>query len=409
MNTTSNRNSSVKDMKHSRRHPWGYTLMASVALSGIVAIALGPHTSKAQTPTPKPNPRVELPPKRTDPKAQVPINASLTIGEVRPSTPGDPLVEHDTVLAVPVTVQLKPSLGGAKSGPIDTFLCAADQQGNCSNRSVVRFPQLTSDAPVSTTLHVTAPTAGAHSKLRVNLCQQPASGDTSTGDQLLASAESQEMRVAARYVVALRDINAFKITSPHSDTLFIGLQATLKGSSPECTSETCKQGSPDPSHYPNEMYSPTDETAGRHYPAGMFVGPFTLVPESDPDIVVSFGVFNFGAGYNQATSSSLRHTITSLLSAARIFSWDVNETMRRLNVLGGANPPHWNGCDGPLAAGSFVLRNNGPGDTIATNTNDGQAWQDPSTKEIYTGSPRSDECEVSRYRVTLNVERISKP
>lgn len=402
---TSERNFSLSDLQRSTQNLWRLTLMALSGLCGIVAIGVGLDTSDAQR-------------LNSNLLRQVKPNASLIIGKVTSFSqrPGNPrfrpvLVENETWLSVPVTIQLKPFPDGRKSGPITAFVCATDQQGNClqdvfgpESRS---FSNVTSDAPVSATLRIKAPTAGARSKLRLNLCQIGASGDTSHCDQLLTSAESGEMPVAARYQVTLRDINTLDIASPHSDTLYVGLQANLQGSSSDCTSETCKQAPPDPSHYPNDTYSPSDQTSGSHYPVlGMTVGPFTLVPDSDPDIVVSFGVFNFGAGYDNATAASLRSKITDTLAGARVLG--PSDGFNAMQALKASEFP-WNGCDGPLAADWVVLPNHGPGDTIVTTTNGGQAWQPPKTQVIYEGSRRSGGCRDSKYRVALNVERISKP
>jgi hypothetical protein len=161
----------------------------------------------------------------------------------------------------------------------------------------------------------------------------------------------------------------------------------------------------------------------------MIVGPFTLVPDSDPGIVVSFGVFNFGAGYDNATAAYLRNKIRDTLAGARASGHPddsfvqptANEAtgpqLKTMQTLNSSEFP-WNGCDGPLAADCVVLPNHGPGDTIATTTNGGQAWQLPMRQMIYEGSglrggrsnsPRSSGCRDSKYGVALNVERISKP
>lgn len=405
---TSKRSFSLNDLQRSTQNLWRYAFLALGGLCGIVAIGLGVGTSDGQR-------------LNSNLLRQVKPNASLIIGKVTPFSqrPGNPrfkpvLVENETWLSVPVTIQLNPFPDGSKSGPINLFVCATGQQGDCSQdvfgpegRS---FSNVTSDAPVSATLRIKAPTAGARSKLRLNLCQIGPSGDTSHCDQLLTTAESEEMPVAARYQVTLKDINTLAIASPHSDTLYVGLQAHLQGSSSDCTSETCKQAPPDPSHYPNEVYSPSDQNSGSHYPVlGMTVGPFTLVPDSDPDIVVSFGVFNFGAGYDNATTASLRTKITQTLTGARVLGPSDPDTYKAMQALKASDFP-WNGCDGPLAADWVVVPNHGPGDTIVTATNGGQAWQPPKTQQkIYEGSRRSGGCGDSKYRVTLNVERISKP
>jgi hypothetical protein len=403
----SERSFSLNGLQRSTQNLWRYTLVALGGVSSMVAICLGLGTSDAQ---------------RLDSNLlrQVKPNASLIIGKVTPFSqrPGNPrlkpvLIENETWLSVPVTIQLNPFPDGSKSGPINVFVCATDQQGNClqdvfgpESRS---FSNVTSDAPVSATLRIKAPTAGARSKLRLNLCQEAAPGDTSHCDQLLTTAESEEMPVAARYQVALRDINTLDIASPHSDTLYVALQANLKGSPADCTPENCKQAPPDPTHYPNEAYSPSDQTSGSHYPVlGMVIGPFTLVPDSDPDIVVSFAVFNFGAGYDNASAASLRTRINNTLAGARALGPD-DKTFDTMKQLKASEFP-WHGCDGPLAADWVELPNHGPGDTIATTTNGGQAWQPPKTQvKPYEGPPRSGGCRDSKYRIALTVERISKP
>jgi hypothetical protein len=135
----------------------------------------------------------------------------------------------------------------------------------------------------------------------------------------------------------------------------------------------------------------------------MILGPFTLVPDSDPDIVVSFGVFNFGAGYDDATGASLRNKISETLAGARALGpYDGFNTMQALK----SSEFPWNGCDGPLAADWVVLPNHGPGDTIATTTNGGQVWQPPKTQMKYEGPRSSGGCSASKYGVALNIERI---
>jgi hypothetical protein len=350
--------------------------------------------------------------------AHLGASASLNIGNVVPALKAarnrtTVLVEHETMLKVPITVQLQPFPGGANSGPIDVFVCATDQNGNCldyvygGSSAGDRYFNVTSNAPVSKTLLIQAPTAGAKSKLQLKLCRQSSPGNPNQCNQMLASAESKELKVAARYQVRFNRLTGLSIASPHSDTLYVALQASLKGLSPDCTEATCKQGGPDPSHSPNLMYS-----TGGDYPVnGMVVGPFTLVPEVDPDIEVSFGLFNFGADYSDADRTSLSHQISDALRAERVFGpyEPYPEAMTAL-LLTSVNPPHWSGCDGPLAAGLFTLRNHDPGDTIATKTDGAQSyWQPPETMKIYQGSPHGDDCKISQYRVTLAVDRLSKP
>jgi hypothetical protein len=211
------------------------------------------------------------------------------------------------------------------------------------------FLNVTSDKAESATLHIPAPTAGAKSRLRLNLCQLPTA--PTKCEVLLTTAESNDLRVAAKYSVRLSDINALAIASPHSDTLWVGLDAVLRGKL--CTPSTCKQNAPDPTHWPNNIYSPADSALGSHYPAFMFVGPFTLVPQSDPDIIVSFAVLNFGSDYSTATRSALVTRIGSNLGVALLLGPPPSGTgfdlMSRL-LLRSSNPPKWSGCDGPLAA-----------------------------------------------------------
>ncbi len=354
-------------------------------------------------------------PSPTPDGSSVMLRASFSIGQVSrseafwPGRPFLPLIEHKTLLSVPVTAQLNPGLGGARSGPIDAFVCSTDDQGEClkfgvsGNDTVVSgtFYSLTSDAAVSQTLKIAAPTAGAHSRLRLSLCIRSRTEEPRC-KELLAVAESNEMAVAAVYRAVLREIQVNVITSPHTDTLYAALEGSVRGKSVDCrVAHSCEFGVGNADHIPNNVYSGLKQRSEPRW-----VGPFTLVPDTGPDLIVSFGLFNFGAGgYSSATWNRLKTKVMTSLGGAITFAQGSPNHDVIPYLINSANPPYWKGCDGPLLAGVRILANKGA-DSLAAHTAANGTW---SLQETSTPIPARDGCKVPNYTLKWEIERISKP
>jgi hypothetical protein len=345
------------------------------------------------------------------PKNQIALSGNLTIGNVtkaRGSAAG-PIIEHQTVLDVPLNFKLNKLVGGSKAGPIAIFFCVADATGDCGPDLFQRtrfggptFSNVTSDSTVSTRMQIVAPTAGAKSKLRVNVCKGGVAGSCG---ELLAVQESAEMQVAASYRVSISQVTNWHIASPHADTIWLALNSALEGSDTSCSPGHCAFNVPDPTHYPNEYYKPTDTLNGDTHPAFIWTGTFTLVPDVDPDIIVSYAVLNFGEDYSQDDWGALKSKVQARLSAS-IATFPGDDKINPIkNLSNDANPPKWKGCDGPLTAAVNRFSNHGGANSLDVVTRSSALELQPRKPDTQT----FEGCESSIYSAKVVAGRVTRP
>jgi hypothetical protein len=125
----------------------------------------------------------------------------------------------------------------------------------------------------------------------------------------------------------------------------------------------------------------------------------------DPNLGVTFGVFNYGAGYEDADRQRLEQQIQTQMALG-----SPDDKERDLTRTLNASTLSWHGCDGPVAAAFKVLSNEETGPALAPSTATRAAnW--PISTDVFQREPRpgADGCHTSRYRVRLRVVRDSNP
>ena len=323
----------------------------------------------------------------------VPIpRVELDIEAVHPSTG---LVEHS-----PIDVTLGATLRFlGESAPRTGMLCVRQATPDCVSVTVSK------DNTVRHTIHTQAPPAGAGVHIEAYYCETEA-GPDSVCVEKSSAASQQSLDIAARYEVIFKSFEILHTRARQRDTVELSL-AGFSGEPASSTSPLCKIVGP-----PTYCVGPMQQGElkdGEHAVRGdVRVGPFTLVPEADPDLNLLYTIANEGYGYNEKAFlafMNLMNTFGSGIysSLGKSGGTDLKEGTAILNNAMAFD------CDGVVFNDNPILlnrtRDGQSASTLDARTRDNGFWEHRSDIQA---QPNDVNCgDSSQYRATFRVARTS--
>lgn len=310
-------------------------------------------------------------------------------------TPQAGVVEHDPIDVV-VSATMRSLRNEAK--PVRGLICIRNQTPDCVQVTLPR------DTTIRRTVHARAPAAGAGIRLEAYYCE-PTPPDNLCQEKSSVVAE-QPLAVAARYELILQAFEILHTRARTRDSVEVSL-AAVAGKPIAADSPLCDIVGP-----PTYCIKPVAQ--GDHldgvYPVkgDVRVGPYTLVPETDPDLNLLYIVANHGHSYNERAFLAFMNLMNTfgagiygaLGQSGGSYLKDATESL---------NEAMASDCDGIVVSGTQTLLNRTIegqyASTLEARTRENGFWQQQS--DVYTRDNKTNCGDSSKYRVTWRLARTS--
>lgn len=309
--------------------------------------------------------------------------------------PAAALVEHD-----PIDVTVRATLKGIATTALRSGrLCIREQTPDCVD------VDLQKDSTVRRTIRTQAPAAGVAVPIEAFYCEVESDSNGECVEKF-SSGSGQRVAIGARYEVILQSFEILHTRARQSDSVKVSL-AGVAGATAATDSQLCDIVGP-----PTYCVGPIvqgDFNGGEVVTRGdIRVGPFTLIPESGPDLNLLTVITNSGHSYNEKAFLAFMNLMNTF-GAGIYGSLEQSGGSELESATKTLNDAMVADCDGVVLSQMQILLNRTVegqyASTLDARTRDNGFWVlqtkiDERANNVNCG-------DSSKYRATLRVVRTS--